>query len=78
VTHEEERLWLIDYLKNRNPLYRKLSVPQSEQGQKDMLRILMNVWSPSPLSAQFLEIQNAYLRRESILKGIIDERMLEP
>ena len=78
MTHEEERLWLIDYLKNRNPLYRKLSVPQSEQGQNDMLRILMNVWSLSPLSSQFLEVQNAYLRRESILKGIIDERMLEP
>ena len=78
MTHEEARIWLISTLKNMNPAYRKLPVPKDEQGQKDLLRILMNVCAPSPLSAHFLEIQNAYLRRESIMKGIVDERMLTP
>ncbi len=78
MTHEEARIWLIATLKKMNPAYSKLPVPGDEQGQKDMLRILMNICAPSPLSSQFLEIQNAYLRRESILKGIVDERTLGP
>lgn len=78
MTHEEERLILIDKLKGMNPVYRKVPVPADEQGQKDFLRILMNVWMPSQLSREFLDIQNSYLRKESMLKGIVDERTLEP
>ena len=78
MTHEEERLWLIEKLKGMNPSYRLIPVPADEQGQKDVLRVLMNVWMPGPLSTEFTEVQNSYLRKESILKGIIDERMLEP
>ena len=78
MTHEEERLILIDKLRGMNPVYRKVPVPADEQGQKDFLRILMNVWMPSQLSREFLDIQNSYLRKESMLKGIVDERTLEP
>lgn len=78
MTHEEERVWLIEKLKAENPGYRKIPVPKQEDAQKDMLRILMNVRMPAPLSAEFIRIQDAYLRKESMLKGIIDERMIEP
>ena len=79
MTHEEERLWLIDRLKGMSPAYRKLSVPKDEKGQKDLLRILMNVWMPvSAPPRDFLEVQDAYLRREAIIKGIVDEKTLEP
>jgi hypothetical protein len=78
MTHEEERLWLIEKLKGMNPSCRLIPVPADEQGQKDALRVLMNVWMPGPLSAEFIEVQNSYLRKESILKGIVDERMLKP
>ena len=78
MTHEEELLWLITQLKAMNPAYRLVPVPHDEQGRKDLLRMLMNVWMPAPLSSAFLEVQNAYLRRESIMKGIVDERTLEP
>lgn len=78
MTHEEERVWLIEKLKAENPGYRKIPVPKPEDAQKDMLRILMNVRMPAPLSAEFVEIQNAYLRKEAMLKGIIDEKMLKP
>ena len=43
MTHEEERIWIIEKLKAENPGYRKLKVPEDEQGQKDLLRSLMNV-----------------------------------
>lgn len=78
MTHDEERKWLIIKLKNENPIYRKIPVPSDEQAQKDMLRTLMNLRMPAPVSAEFLEVQNAYFRRESIMKGIVDERTIEP
>jgi O-acetyl-ADP-ribose deacetylase (regulator of RNase III) len=43
-----------------------------------MLRMLMNVRMPAPLSAEFIEVQDAYLRKEAMLKGIVDEKTLEP
>ena len=78
MTHEEERIWLIEKLKSENPAYRKIPVPKLEDAQKDMLRMLMNVRMPAPLSAEFIRIQDAYLRKENMLKGIVDERTLEP
>ena len=78
MTHEEERLQLIDKLRGMNPMYRKVPVPADEQGQKDLVRILMNVWMPAPLSQDFLDLQDSYLKKESMLKGIVDERTLEP
>lgn len=79
MTHEEERIYLISLLKTMSPAYRKLPVPRDEKGQKDLLRMLMNVWMPAtPLSSKFLSVQNSYLRREAIIKGIVDEKQLAP
>lgn len=78
MTHEEERVWLIEKLKAENPAYRKLPVPQDEQAQKDFLRMLMNVRMPHPISAEFREIQDAYLKKENFMKGIVNEKMIEP
>lgn len=78
MTHEEERVWLIARLKAENPAYSKVPIPQDEQKQKDFLRILMNVRMPHPISAEFREIQDAYLKKENFMKGIVDVRMLEP
>lgn len=71
-TQEEQRVWLIEKLKAENPIYKKIPVPVDEQGQKDLLRSLMNVRMASPVSEEFRSIQDAYLRRESLLKGIVD------
>jgi O-acetyl-ADP-ribose deacetylase (regulator of RNase III) len=73
----EARLWLIEKLKNENPVYAKVPVPNDEQGQKDLLRILMNVRMPRPIGSEFREVQDAYLKREAILKRIVDADSLE-
>ena len=78
MTHEEERVWLIEKLKAENPGYRKIPVPADEQTQKDFLRMLMNVRMPHPISAEFREIQDAYLKKENFMKGIVNEKMIEP
>ncbi len=74
----EARLWLIEKLKNENPVYRKVPVPDDEDRQKDLLRILMNVRMPKPLSSEYREVQDAYLRREALLKGIVNVSSLSP
>ncbi len=74
----EARLWLIEKLKNENPVYRKVHVPEDETRQKELLRALMNVRDAKPIGAEFREVQDAYLRREAILKGIVNVDSLEP
>ena len=56
-TQEEQRVWLIEKLKAENPIYKKIPVPVDEQGQKDLLRSLMNVRMASPVSEEFRSIQ---------------------
>ena len=41
----EARLWLIEKLKNENPVYRKVSVPDDEVKQKELLRDLQAITS---------------------------------
>lgn len=78
MTHEESRVWLIEKLKNEIPVYRKIPTPPDEQGQKDMLRSLMNVRPASPAGEEFCNVQDAYLKREAILKGIVDVDSIPP
>ena len=61
MTHEEQRIWLINELQKEDNQLSNYPIPNDEQGQKDLLRALMNVWMPKNLSAEFLEIQDEYL-----------------
>ena len=74
----EARLWLIEKLKNENPVYRKVPVPDDESKQKDLLRALMNVRDAKPIGSEFREVQDAYLKREALLRGIVSVDSLEP
>lgn len=74
----EARLWLIEQLKKENPVYRKVAVPADESRQKDLLRSLMNVRDPKPVSAAFRAVHDAYLRREAFIRGIVSVDSLEP
>lgn len=78
MTHEEQRIWMIAKLKAEVPGYRRLNIPSDEDGQRDLLRALLNMRMPSPISEEFLQIQDVYFRRESIMRGIVDEITLEP
>ena len=60
MKHEEQRIWLIRYLESETPRYRAMGVPEDEQEQKNLLRALLNVRVPKPVSEEFLEIQDEY------------------
>lgn len=70
MTHQEQRLYLLRELLVEAP--RRIPIPADEQGQKDLLRALMNVREPKPISQDFLKIQDEYLKAERNLRGVVD------
>lgn len=78
MTHNEQRKYLIDRLLEEDRRYRKIAVPEGEKEQKDLLRSLMNVRSPKPISKDFLDIQDECLAAERDALGITDGDTLSP
>ena len=78
MKQSERRIWLIQQLLNEKPEYKQYQIPQDEQGQKDLLRALMNVRMPDPIDDEFLRIQDDYLREETNRKGIVELSGLSP
>lgn len=72
MTHEEQRVWLIRYLESETPRYKSMGVPEGEQEQKDLLRALLNVRRPLPISEEFLSIQDVYFSRETEFRDVVD------
>ncbi|GAA0214118.1 protein-ADP-ribose hydrolase [Selenomonas dianae] len=56
------------------PEYRAQSaqVENTERAQRELLRALMNVRPPRPLSAEFLRMQDALLSAEREARGVVD------
>ena len=78
MNQSEKRLFLIQSLLNERPSCQKQIIPTDAERQKILLRGLMNVRNPHPISPEFLEIQDTYLWEETAQKGITDIRDLPP
>lgn len=78
MTHDEKRIYLIKELLREQPRYADIEIPTDIQEQKNLLRLLFNIRMPSPVSAEFLQIQDEYLQREIAQKGITDIVDLTP
>ena len=78
MTHDEQRVWLIQRLLDEKPEYRDMQIPQDQQQQKNLLRALMNVRMPDPISEDILTVQDAYLSEENRRAGITDLAELKP
>lgn len=78
MTHDEQRIWLIKKLFSERIEYKKYSIPEDEQEQKNMLRSLMNVRMPHGISDEFLAIQDEYLQVENAKDGFVDIDDLKP
>ena len=53
-------------------------MPADKQGQENLLRSLMNVRLPKPISGDFLKIQDEYLKERNFERGITDIADLKP
>lgn len=77
MNQQERRLYLIRELlqETQEP---SLTIPTDFLAQKQLLRGLMNIRPPRPISQSFLRIQDAYLQEEQRKKGIVSLDMLSP
>lgn len=76
MTHKEKRTYLIRELLWETPQCRGLELPEGEEEQKRLLRSLMNIRPPRPISDDFLKIQDEYLKEEAARRGVTDSRLL--
>ena len=78
MNQSERRQYLIRSLLNENPAYHDWGVPQGADDQKRLLRGLMNVRPAQNSGAEFLKIQDEYLREVTAQKGVTDADSLSP
>ena len=78
MTHGEQRLWLIQKLLSERKDADGVQIPKDEQGQKDLLRGLMNIRMPDPIDDEFLKIQDEYLTEENLAEGVVKIEDLTP
>ena len=78
MTQAERREYLIRSLMDERGEYRGLELPRGEAERKRLLRGLMNVRAPGAAGAEFLAVQDEYLRRELEERGITDIDELSP
>lgn len=78
MTQKERRIFLINELLCEQPGYFNLKIPVDEQEQRSLLRSLLNIRMPEPVSERFLVVQNAYLQEEIRQKGITEVSALQP
>lgn len=78
MTQSERREYLIQYLLKEDKKIFRPKMPSDKQGQEELLRSLMNVRMPKPISEEFLKIQDEYLTQRNMERGITDVNDLQP
>ena len=78
MNHDEQRIWLIKQLLAERSDAADVEIPAGGKEQKDLLRGLMNIRMPDPISEDFLKIQDEYLAAENEAEGIVRLEDLTP
>ena len=78
MNQSEKRVFLIKRLLDEDRRYRGREVPADAYEQKRMLRSLMNIRYPKAIDAEFLTVQDEYLRQEIEDAGITRLADLKP
>lgn len=76
MTQNERLVFLIQELLQESSQFRGMQIPDDIGKQKRLLRSLMNIREPQPISAEFLKVQDEYLSEETKIKGIVDSEEL--
>lgn len=71
MTHDEKRLFLIKALLAESMKYPDMEVSDEAYFQDKLLRGLMNMRLPKPVSTEFIKIQDQYLSEKVRLKGVV-------
>ncbi|MBR1607533.1 MAG: hypothetical protein IJ664_07450 [Clostridia bacterium] len=78
MNQDERCLWLIRELLKDMPEYADTPIPSLRMKQWPLLRALMNVRPPMPVTDEFLQVQDAYLRQMTAEKGVAALDALSP
>lgn len=80
MKRREQLRYLNQFLLTEMPRFREQveAVPDDDVSQRRLLRSLMNVRPPMPLSPDFLSVQDALFSEEALEKGIVDADTLPP
>lgn len=78
ATQDDRRLWLIQALLDEHEQYAQVRIPEGIDDQRALLRALLNVRPPQPVSDDFLAVQDAYLQVRTREKGVTRLRDLAP
>lgn len=78
MNQKEKRIYLIKSLLSQHKEYENMQIPTDLQNQKRLLRALLNIRMPEPISNKFLTVQYEYLQEEIRKKGITDIKTLSP
>lgn len=76
MNQKQRRVWLIHALLEEMPQYQYPVFPYTPERQWRLLRSLMNVRPPMPVTNEFLQVQDAFLQEIAEEKGIIDAESL--
>ncbi len=74
----ERRAYLIRALLREEPRFGDPALPEEEREQRDLLRTLMNIRPPRETPAEFLAVQDEYLKEAIAEKGITRLEDLKP
>ena len=75
---QEKRLdYLVDSFKAEAPEYRRVRIQSDMEGKRYLLRSLMNIRDPKPVSDAVLAAQDAYLKGRALEKGVVNIRDME-
>ena len=78
MNQQERCIWLIRALQRDMPQYADIPIPTLAAKQWQLLRSLMNVRPPLPVSEEYCRIQDDYLRQMTAEKGVTDLASLAP
>lgn len=78
MTLEERADYLIRYLLDEREEYQGIALPSSLEEKRRLLRSLMNVRPPAPVSEAFLDVHGAYLEERLAERGITSLNDLTP
>lgn len=78
MTQDERLDKLICYLLREKAEYKTISIPESAADKRRLLRALMNVRPPAPVSEDFLKVQDEYLQGVLAEKEVIRTADLTP
>lgn len=77
--HQKQPLdFLIKELKKENRRFDGLRIPNSRDEKRKLLRSLVNIRMPEPVSDTFLQVQDEFLQQEAAEKGIKNVSDLPP